>query len=255
MNAPSPGAVLVTGAGRRIGRAIALELGRAGHAIAVHYHGAAGDAEDTVAALKDGGVEAAAFAADLADAEAPARLIAESAAALGPLTGLVNNASVFLDDEIATLDPETWAAHLDVNLRAPVLLAQGFAGQLPAGREGVIINIIDQRVWKLTPRYFSYTISKSGLWTATRTLAQALSPDIRVNAIGPGPTLANDRQSEADFAAQGAATPLGRTVDPEEIAAAARFIFQTRSLTGQMLALDSGQHLAWQTPDVTAAPE
>ena len=150
---------------------------------------------------------------------------------------------------------ESWDAHQNINLRAPVFLAQAFAAQLPAGAEGNVINIIDQRVWRPTPHFFSYTVAKSALWAATRTMAQSLAPGIRVNAIGPGPTFANKRQRPEDFENQFTATPLGEPVDPEEIWSGIRFILSARSMTGQMLALDGGQHLAWETPDVTGANE
>jgi NAD(P)-dependent dehydrogenase (short-subunit alcohol dehydrogenase family) len=171
-------------------------------------------------------------------------------AAPGAVTLLVNNASKFDDDRIATLSSSVLDATLAVNLQAPVLLTQAFASALPAARPGLIVNIIDQRVWRLTPRFFSYTISKAALWTATQTLAQALAPRIRVNAIAPGPTLANIYQAPADFAAEAKALPLGRPVDPEEIGQALRYLIDAPSVTGQMIAVDGGQHLAWRTPDV-----
>jgi NAD(P)-dependent dehydrogenase (short-subunit alcohol dehydrogenase family) len=161
----------------------------------------------------------------------------------GPLSCLINNASEFDVDTVETLTPEGWDAHLDVNLRAPVFLAQALAHNLPAGMPANVINIIDQRVWRLTPDFFSYTISKAGLWTATRTLAQALAPRVRVNAIGPGPVLKSVHQTDGEFAAEARATPLGRGPSPEEIAAAVRFILASPSLTGQMICLDGGQHL------------
>jgi NAD(P)-dependent dehydrogenase (short-subunit alcohol dehydrogenase family) len=166
------------------------------------------------------------------------------------VTCLVNNASVFDHDDIATVTPEGWEEHIAVNLRAPLFLSQLFAAALPAERDGAIVNLIDQRVRNLTPHFFSYTISKAGLWTATRTLAQALAPRIRVNAVSPGPTLPNVRQRQEDFARESSATLLGRGPEPEEIAAAVRFILDAPSLTGQMITLDGGQHLVWQTPDL-----
>ena len=188
--------------------------------------------------------------ADLTDAAAPAHLLDACVSELGAPTLLVNNAAMFVGDEVATLDPALWDAQLAVNLRAPVFLAKAFAAKLPTGASGNVINIIDQRVWKPTPRYFSYTASKLALWGATRTLAQALAPRIRVNAIGPGPVLRNSHQTEEEFRAQCAATILGRGTNPAEIAAAVRFILDAPAMTGQMIALDGGQHLAWQTPDV-----
>ena len=180
-------------------------------------------------------------------------IIAQAGAALGPLTLLVNNASVFEPDDIGSLDEVGWERHFGVNLRAPVFLARDFAAQLPDGVDGAIINVIDQRVWKPTPHFLSYTLSKSALFTATQTMAQALAPRIRVNAVGPGPTLASSRQRRDDFARQGASVPLGHGPSPEEIAETVLFLATARSVTGQMIAVDGGQHLAWQTPDVLAA--
>ena len=244
MSAPRETA-LVTGAGARIGRALALELAARGYAVAVHHNRSAEAAGSVVAEIDAAGGRARAFAADLAD-EDQARALAAAACALGPLTCLVNNASVFEYDTIATAPRESWESHVAVNLRAPLVLAQAFAALLPEHSDGVIVNIIDQRVLNLTPHFLSYTLSKSGLWTLTRTLALALAPRIRVNGIGPGPTLPSARQDEAAFATQVAATPLARAVSLDEIRAALRFILDAPSLTGQMIALDSGQHLGWQ---------
>ena len=212
------GAVLVTGGAKRIGRAIVLALTRAGLNVAIHYGRDAEAAEATAAEVRALGRKAVTLDADLADAVATHSLIGRAAEALGPLTALVNNASVFDDDRLMTITGDSWSRHMDVNLRAPVLLAQTFAGQAPAG--SAIVNILDQRVLKPDPRFFSYGLSKSALWTATRTMAQALAPGIRVNGVGPGPTLASTHQTEADFQAEAAATPLGRPVEPEAIARA-----------------------------------
>ena len=241
-------AALVTGAGRRIGRAVALGLARTGFDVAVHCRTSNVAAEETAAAVRALGRRAAVLAADLADPAAVAGLVPAARAALGPLGVLVNNASLFEPDEVGALDPALWERHFAVNLRAPVFLAEAFAAQVE--HAGAIVNIIDQRVWKLTPRFFSYTLAKAALWTATQTLAQALAPKIRVNAVGPGPTLANSRQAPEDFERQRAALLLGRGPSPEEIADAVAFILAARAMTGQMIALDGGQHLAWQTPDV-----
>ena len=184
-----------------------------------------------------------------------AGLVEEASRKLGGLTALINNASIFEPDEAGSITPESWSRHLDINLRAPVFLAQAFAAQLPAGAMGNIINIIDQRVWRLTPKFFSYTISKSALWTATQTLAQALAPRIRVNAIGPGPALASTRMDAGDYAKQASLTLLERGTTPQEISAAAKFILSQPAMTGQMIALDGGQHLSWQTPDVVDVRE
>lgn len=249
------GAVLITGAAKRIGRAIAQDMAARGWAVAVHYGSSEEEAVSLVEEINAGGGQAAAFRADLSRTHEVKALMRLAAGELGPLTCLVNNASVFEDDSLADVSEESWARHMDANLKAPVFLSQAFAHQLPGGAEGNIINIIDQRVWRLTPRFLSYTLSKAGLWTLTQTLAQALAPRIRVNGIGPGPTLKNERQDEADFARQQKSIPLGRGAQLQEIAAAVRFILESPSMTGQMIALDGGQHLAWETPDIVGIPE
>lgn len=241
--------MLVTGGAKRIGRTIALGLAADGWAVAVHYGSSAEAAAETVQQIVEAGGRATAFQADLTDVNALASLVEQVAAEMSPLTALINNASLFAEDDLESLTPDSWAAHMDTNLRAPLFLAQAFAKQLPDSSSGNIINIIDQRVWRLTPRFLSYTASKAGLWTLTQTLAQALAPRVRVNGIGPGPTLSNDRQSDADFEAQAASTLLQRQISTEEICAAVRFILASPAMTGQMIALDSGQHLAWETPD------
>lgn len=235
--------VLITGAARRIGRAIALDLARAGWQVCVHYRRSAEDAERLVAEIRSLGGAAAAVAADLASDRDVQQLIPHCRDALGAPVCLINNASEFQVDTVATTNSQTWDTHLDINLKAPVFLARSLFLELPEGQEGNVINIIDQRVWKLTPDFFSYTISKAGLWTATRTLAQALAPRVRVNAIGPGPVLKSIHQTDADFARESLSTLLGRGPTPEEIAAAVRFILGSPTLTGQMIALDGGQHL------------
>lgn len=246
----SAGVALVTGAGRRIGRAIALDLAAHRWAVGVHYSGSAADAEAVVAEIRARGGKAEALQADLADAAEVEQLVPDCARALGALRCLINNAALFLDDRIGTLDAGQWDRQMAVNLRAPVFLAQSFAAHLPAGRPGVIVNIIDQRVLRPNPQFFSYTTAKAGLWAVTRTLAQALAPGIRVNAIGPGPTLPNVLQSAEDFAAEAGATLLERGTSPDEIAAAVRFILDAPAMTGQMITLDGGQHLAWRAPDI-----
>lgn len=245
---PGPRAALVTGAGRRIGREMALALARAGWAVGVHYNRSAEAAAEVVAEIERGGGTAVALAADLAREVEVEDLMPRARAALGPLALLVNNASVFDMDLVDTTTRQSWDAHMETNLRAPMVLSQAFARQLPAGATGNIVNMLDQRVWKLTPYFMSYTVSKMGLWTLTRTLALALAPRIRVNGIGPGPALPSARQSEAQFAAQCEALPLRHGTTPEEIAAALMFILASPSMTGQMIALDGGEHLAWQLP-------
>ena len=248
-------AALVTGAAKRIGRAIALRLAEEGYAVAIHYRGSRPDAEEVKAAVERAGGRAAIVQADLADIGEVEGLVAAAGAALGPLTLLVNNASLFEPDAAESIAPELWERHFAVNLRAPAFLTRDFARQLPDGADGAVVNIIDQRVWKLNPQFFSYTLSKAALFTATQTMAQALAPRVRVNAVGPGPTLTSSRQSEQDFARQGQALPLREHPTPEEIAEAVVFLARAKSVTGQMLAVDGGQHLAWETPDVRAVRE
>ena len=246
---------LITGSAKRIGRQLAMDLADAGYDIAVHCNASRDEAEEVAVAIRDKGRRVVVVQGDLALVATPDRLIAEATAGLGGLTLLVNNASIFEPDEVGSITAESWAKHQDTNLRSPVLLAQAFAKVLPEGAQGNIINIIDQRVWKLNPKFFSYTNSKAGLWAATRTLAQALAPSIRVNAIGPGPALPSARMDQAEFDKQARLTLLGRGTSPAEISAAVGFILSQPSLTGQMIALDGGQHLVWQTPDVMEVTE
>lgn len=252
---PERGVALVTGAGRRIGRAIAIDLAEAGYAVAIHCNRSTDEAEEVAEHIRMGQGKAVVITADLSDERAVAGIMADVEAALGPVDVLVNNASLFERDEVLSLDPDLYRRHMAVNLTAPVFLARDLARRLPPEREGVVINMIDQRVWRLTPMFFSYTLAKSALWTATQTLAQGLAPRVRVAGIGPGPTLANVRQSAADFRKQAEAVPLRRGPDLAEITAAVRFIIESHSFTGQMLALDGGQHLAWETPDVVGVGE
>lgn len=242
-----PGTVLVTGAGRRLGRAIALDFAERGWRVGIHHRASSAEALGLVAEIEAIGGRAAALAADLARLDTLAPLIEACAEELGPPSCLVNNAACFEGDTVATLDAESWQAHLDVNLRAPVFLTQAFARRLPEHKSGNVINIIDQKVLRLDPEFFSYTIAKSALWTATRTLAQALAPRIRVNAIAPGPVLPNRAQGEAAFERECRSTLLQRAVSTEEVTAAIHFLLDTPSITGQMLALDAGQHLAWRS--------
>ncbi len=242
--ASRPRTALVTGASRRIGRTIALALAEDGWQVAIHYRSSAREAAGVVAEIAAQGGRAAAFHCDLADGRAVADLVPRVSRELGPPSCLVNNASEFRLDTLGSMTSETWDLHLDVNLKTPVFLAKAMAESLAEGESGNVINIIDQRVWNLTPEFFSYTIAKSGLWTATRTLAQALAPRVRVNAIGPGPVLQSVHQADAEFAAECRATLLQRGADPSEIAAAVRFILAAPAMTGQMIALDGGQHLS-----------
>jgi NAD(P)-dependent dehydrogenase (short-subunit alcohol dehydrogenase family) len=246
-------AALVTGAARRIGREIALALAEDGWSVAlcIRENRPDQDASELLREIEAKGARAVVLPADLRDMGAVERLVPDAAAALGPLSLLVNNASVFEPDEAATMTYESWADHMDVNLRAPAFLARALNAQLP-DTGGNIVNIIDQRVWRPNPLFFSYTMSKMALWDMTRLMAQAYAPKIRVNGIGPGPTLANARQTPEDFAREAEATILKRGTTPHEICAAIRFILAAPAMTGQMIALDGGQHLAWETPDVIA---
>ena len=251
---------LVTGAAQRIGREIALYLARRGFDVAVHYSSSAEEAAQTAADIRALGRKAVALKADLLDEEATAALVPLAVAALGgPLTVLVNNASIFEYDSIQTASKTSWDRHIGSNLRAPFVLIQNFAAQAPkavpdaAGEpvaQAVVVNMIDQRVRKLTPNFMTYTLAKAALWTLTQTAAQALAPDIRVNGIGPGPTIQGVRQSEGHFSRQRAATILQRGAGATDVVAALGFFLDSPSVTGQMISVDGGQHLGWQTPDV-----
>ncbi len=245
-------AALITGAGRRIGRAISLALAHDGYAVVLHANHSRAEAEELAGEILAKGGSASVVLADLADAEAVRGLI-PAAAAFAPLTLLVNNASQFDEDEIGTLERARFERTLAVNLTAPVLLAQAFAAQAPDGADASIVNIVDQRVLKPTPRFFSYTLSKSALADATVTLAQALAPNVRVNAVAPGPTLPSPRQTEDEFARQAASVPLQRGPSPEDIAAAVVYLAGAQSVTGTVLAVDGGQHIAWRTADSDVA--
>lgn len=249
-----PRTALVTGAAHRIGRAIARDLAAQGFDIAIHYNTSRDAAAALAAEIEAGGQRAALLDADLSREADTAALIGRAAEALGPVGCLINNASRFDLDLWDTATRDSWDAHMETNLRAPFLLSQAMARGLPDDAEGVIVNLIDQRVWNLTPYFLTYTLSKTGLWTLTQTLALALAPRIRVNAIGPGPTLKSERQSEAQFRMQWDATPLRHGATPEEIAAGVRFILGAPSMTGQMIALDGGEHLGWAQPTRGVVP-
>jgi len=250
-----PRAALVTGGAKRIGRAIALALARDGYAVAVHTRRSRDEAQGLCAEIASTGGRAAALYADLCDHGDVQRLVPQAAAAVGPLTLLVNNAGEFEPDEIFDLDRAGFDRHFAVNLRAPLFLAQAFAAQAPRGTVSSIVNLTDQRVFKLTPKFFSYTLTKSALATATVTLAQALAPRIRVNAIAPGPTLASARQDPSTFARQAAELPLRRGPTPEDVAAAVLYLARAKSVTGETIAVDGGQHLAWRTADAADVEE
>lgn len=250
---------LVTGAAKRLGRAMALELAAQGHDVAIHYNGSAEAAEATAGEARALGVKAVAVQADLLDEHAVQALMPRVIEALGPIKVLVNNASVFDYDNIESATRAGWDAHMMSNLRAPFVLTQALAAQLPdpliddGGEpvaQGLVVNMVDQRVLKLTPEFMTYTIAKMGLWAFTQTAAQALAPKCRVNAIGPGPTMQGGRQSAQHFAAQRAATVLERGAGPSEIVEALRYFLTAKAVTGQLLCVDGGQHMGWKTPDV-----
>jgi NAD(P)-dependent dehydrogenase (short-subunit alcohol dehydrogenase family) len=248
----TPRAALITGGGRRIGRAIALALAYAGYAVVLHANRSRADAEGLAAEIVAAGGRAAVVLADLADHDAVRGLV-PAAVAFGPLTLLVNSASEFVPDEIDSLTRAGFERTIAVNLAAPLFLTQAFAAQAPKGANASVINIVDQRVFKPTPHFLSYTLSKSALHSATTTLAQGLAPKLRVNAVAPGPTLPSPRQSPEQFADQAASLPLARGPSPEDIAAAVLYLAQARSVTGVTIAVDGGQHLAWRTADSDVA--
>lgn len=251
---------LVTGAAKRLGRAMALCLGRKGYNVAVHFNGSAEAAASVVDELRAMGRNAVALQADLLKETEVSPLIEDASAALGgPLDVLINNASLFEYDNIESASRTSWDRAIESNLRAPFVLTQAFAAQAPkatpdaAGEpvaQALVVNMLDQRVHKLTPEFMSYTLAKMGLWAFTQTAAQALAPDVRVNGIGPGPTLCGANQSAQHFAAQRASTILGRGANEDDIVAALEYLLGAKAVTGQMIAVDGGQHLAWETPDV-----
>ncbi|MBU1271647.1 MAG: SDR family oxidoreductase [Alphaproteobacteria bacterium] len=245
--APARGVALVTGGARRIGREICLTLARAGFDVAIHHHASGEDARTLAEAVAGLGRRACLLQADLTDEAKVRALVPAAVEALGPLTVLVNNASVFEDDRVGGLTRDSWDRHIETNLRAPLVLAEAFAAQAV---EGVIINLLDQKVLKPDPRFFSYSLSRNGLWWATRTLAQALAPGIRVNAVGPGPTLPSIHQTPEEFAAEARGTLLQTPGSPQAVAEAVLWLIDARMVTGQMIAVDGGQHLAWRTPDI-----
>ena len=250
---------LVTGAAKRLGREMVLYLAGRGYDVAIHYAGSQADAEQTAADARALGVKACTFQTDLLDAEATQDLVSRVAKAMGQLQVLVNNASIFDYDNIHSATLDGWDRHIGSNLRAPFQLIQAFAAQAPKAKadengepqaQGLVVNMVDQRVLKPTPEFMTYSLAKAGLWSLTRTAAQALAPDIRVNAIGPGPTMIGARQSRQHFDAQRASTILKRGSDPQGITQALGYFLDARAVTGQLICVDGGQHLGWRTPDV-----
>lgn len=247
-------AILITGGAKRIGKAISICLAQAGFNVAIHYNSSKAPADALAQELIALGVKAITLQADLADESAVSGMTGAAARALGmPLTGLINNASLFEDDTWQSTDSDLWHRHHAINLRAPFLLSQSFAQQAASRSGASIVNIIDQRVWNLNPQFFSYTLTKSALWTMTQTLAQGLAPAIRVNGVGPGPVLQSIHQDSSIFSREAAGTPLEQSVEPEEIAQACLYLLRAQKVTGQMIAVDSGQHLGWRTPDIHEA--
>jgi NAD(P)-dependent dehydrogenase (short-subunit alcohol dehydrogenase family) len=246
---------LVTGGSRRIGRAIVEDLAANGFSVAIHCNGSRDEGERLAETLAARGVRAGVFSADLTRMNDVRQLIPDVVLQLGPLSLLINNASIFEDDRSDALDEALFDRHIDLHVKAPSFLAEAFAKQLPSGSDGLVVNVIDERVWKLTPRFYSYTLSKAALWAATRTMAQTFAPTIRVNAIGPGPTLPNARQTPEDFSRQSQKLLLKRGPDLSEFGATVRYLWHAKSVTGQMIALDGGQHLAWETPELLGIAE
>lgn len=244
-----PKRILITGAARRLGAVMAEAMAHAGFDVAIHCHRSLDAAEALARRIEAMGRRATVVQADLAREAEVVDIVARAAGAIGPLGVLVNNASAFALDRLQTATRSSWDLHLEANLRAPIVLSQAFVRQLPEAGHGLIVNMLDQRVRNLTPNFLSYSISKVGLWAATQVLARELAPRVRVNAIGPGPTLAAPGMSDAAFAALCRATPLQRSTTPAEIAAALRFIVDSPSMTGQLITLDGGQQLGWLTPE------
>lgn len=252
---------LITGAGQRLGQAMAQALGARGFQIAIHYRSSAKGAQKTLDAVKKAGGDGVLVQADLQSEADIQQLIPNAQKALNDVFGeasltlLINNASAFNDDDLRTHTADSWDLHMGVNLRAPIVLSQRFAEHIGPDDKGLIVNLVDQRVWKLNPTFFTYTLSKAALWTATQTMAQSLAPNIRVNGIGPGPTLQNERQAPEDFQKQVDATLTGEGSSPDEIVKALLYLVDAEAVTGQMLAVDGGQHLIWKTPDVDGVVE
>lgn len=246
--------VLVTGGGKRIGRAIVERLAADGWNIAIHHHSSGDEADALADEVRAMGRSAVTVSADLEESDSVREVVKRVGRSLGGLNALVNNASVFTDDDPTTESFDIWDRHMDVHLKAPYILTQEMVKQLPSGEKGAVVNIIDQRVFNPSKHFPSYTLSKMALWDQTQILARALAPTVRVNAVGPGPVLPSERQSDTDFERQARQTPLARPVDPAEIAAAVSFLLDAPSVTGQMIAVDSGQHMNWAYETDETAP-
>ena len=250
---PEMKTALVTGGAKRIGAAIVKDLLANGFNVAIHSVSSNEAAEGLCELALQQGVKACSVSGDLTDAKSTRRVFTSAAKALGSIDLLINNASIFLDDDAREFDGQTWDNHFAIHLKAPAILASEMMKQNLSN--GLIVNMIDQRVKRLNPNFFSYTLSKSALWTATQTMAQSFAPQVRVNAIGPGPTLQNERQNPEDFNKQLQGILLKRGPELDEFGRTIRYLYETPSITGQMIALDGGQHLAWETPDVAGIKE
>lgn len=246
--------VLITGGAKRIGRSIVKRLAGEGWNVAVHHHSSGDEADALANEIRSMGRSAVTLAADLEDGDSVRGLVSSAAQSLGPVCAVVNNASVFSKDDPMSEEFDIWDRHMDVHLKAPYILTQELVKQLPPDQDGCVVNIIDQRVFNPSKHFPSYTLSKMALWDQTRILARALAPSVRVNAVGPGPVLPSERQSDTDFERQASQTPLGRAVDPDEIAGAVSFLLDAPSVTGQMIAVDSGQHMNWAFETEETAP-
>lgn len=246
--------VLITGGARRIGRAIVDRLAVDGWDIAIHHHSSADEAEQAATVVRSHGGNAVAVASDLQDLSSVQDMVDQATSVLGPLTAIVNNASIFVDDDVTTEDFTIWDQHMNVHVKAPYVLTQELLKQLPEEQTGSVVNVIDQRVLNPSKHFPSYTISKMALWDQTQVLARALAPTVRVNAVGPGPVLPSPRQKQEDFDIQAAQTPLGKAVEPSEIASAVSFLLDAPSVTGQMIAVDSGQFMNWAYETEETAP-
>ena len=246
--------IIITGAATRMGAAIAKKLSGPGKEIVIHYNSSKANAEKLKKDLIKNKTKVYLIKGDLSKEKDLNKIIKFSKSKLKYFNCLINNASLFENDNLNNFTSKSWNHHLNVNLKAPAYLTKEFAKNV-RGKNNNIINIIDQRVFKLTPFFFSYTLSKTGLYTLTKTSAMSLSPNIRVNGIAPGPTIKNKRQTDKHFKKQYLATPLGQQVDVNEICNAVDFFIKNSSITGQVLALDSGQNLNWQTPDIMGGKE
>ena len=246
--------IIITGGAARIGAAIAKNLSGPGVEIVIHYNKSKVDAEKLKKNLAENGTKTYLIKGDLSKQKDLKKIIQFSKRKLKYFDCLINNASLFENDKLENFTSKSWNHHLNVNLKAPAYLSKEFAKNTK-GKNNNIINIIDQRVFKLTPFFFSYTLSKTGLYTLTKTSAMSLAPNIRVNGIAPGPTIKNKRQSNKHFKKQYLSTPLKKQVDVKEICITVDFFIKNRSITGQVLAVDSGQNLNWQTPDIIGTKE